>query len=75
MIRRTFRTLALLLAVAAVASVAASATTGHGNPLRSSLKVNLDIYDAHLSQKCDTEVVATLAGCAQADALHRQAGR
>jgi hypothetical protein len=53
MIRRTFRTLALLLAVAAVASVAASATTGHGNPLRSSLKVNLDIYDAHLSQKCD----------------------
>jgi hypothetical protein len=60
---RLARTLALLLAVAAIAPMAASAATTHKKPLRSSLEIpELNIYDAHLSQKCGFDVVATLSG-------------
>ena len=55
------RTLALVLALAAVAAVAAPVAAAHA-PLRSSEEVNLNIYDAYLSQQCGVEVVATLSG-------------
>jgi hypothetical protein len=61
---RTARlTLALVLALAAVATVVAPiAAAGAHAPLRSSEEVNLNIYDAYLSQRCGVEVVATLSG-------------
>ena len=60
------RTLALLLTLAAVAAVVAPIATAHGNPpLRSSQEVNLNMYDAYLSQQCGVEVVATLSGTEQ----------
>lgn len=60
------RTLALLLTLAAVAAVVAPVATAHGKPpLRSSQEVDLNIYDAYLSQHCGVEVVATLSGTEQ----------
>ena len=57
------RTLLLLLALAALAAVVAPAASAGGQaPLRSSEKVELNIYDAYLSQQCGVEVVATLSG-------------
>jgi hypothetical protein len=62
-LRAAARTLALWLTLAAVAAVAAAAATARGNPpLRSSEEVELNIYDAYLSQECGVEVVATLTG-------------
>lgn len=61
--RTASRMLALLLTVAAVAAVAAPVAAARPHaPLRSSEEVNLNIYDAHLSQQCGVEVVATLSG-------------
>ena len=61
--RTATRALALLLTITAVAAPAA---TAHGNPpLKSSEQVNLNIYDAYLSQHCGVEVVATLSGTQQ----------
>jgi hypothetical protein len=62
-LRGRARTFALLLALAAVVAVAApAASANYTPPLRSSEEVSLEIYDAHLSQACDTEVFATLSG-------------
>jgi hypothetical protein len=57
------RMLALVLALAAVAAVLAPVAAARPNaPLRSSEEVDLNIYDAYLSQQCGVEVVATLSG-------------
>ena len=57
------RMLALLLALAAVGAVLAPVAAARPNaPIRSSEEVNLNIYDAYLSQRCGVEVVATLSG-------------
>lgn len=61
--RALSRMIRLLLALVALAAVIAPAASAHGQaPLRSSEKVELNIYDAHLSQACGQEVVATLSG-------------
>jgi hypothetical protein len=61
--RTVSRMLALVLAVAAVAAVMAPIATAQPKaPLRSSEEVNLNIYDAYLSEHCGVEVVATLSG-------------
>src|SRR5918996_404083 len=60
---RLARILALLAAVAVIVPATASAASMHKKPLRSSLTIEeLNIYDAHLSQTCGIDVVATLSG-------------
>jgi hypothetical protein len=66
--RNPFRTLSravgVLLALAAIAVAAAAApaaSANSGQPLRSSLTMNLEIYDAYLSQACGVEVFANVA--------------
>jgi hypothetical protein len=68
---RALRRTLLLLLVLALAAVAAPAASAHGEaPLRSSEKVELNIYDAHLSQACGVEVVATLSGTQRRTVYH-----
>ena len=63
-LRALSRTVRLLLALVALAAVVAPAASAHGQApaLRSSEKVELNIYDAYLSVACGVEVVATLSG-------------
>jgi hypothetical protein len=69
-LRTLGRALSLLLALAVVA-VAAPAASAHGSaPLRSSEQVDLNIYDAYLSQQCGVEVVATLSGTERRTVYH-----
>jgi len=62
-LRALHRMLLLLLLAVVCASVAVPAASSHGTaPLRSTEKVELNIYDAYLSQHCGIEVVGTLSG-------------
>jgi hypothetical protein len=58
------RAFLLLLILAIAATVVAPAASAHRGtpPLRSTERVELNIYDAYLSQQCGIEVVATLSG-------------
>ena len=59
-LRALSRTVVLLLALAALAAVVAPAASARGQaqaPLRSSEKVELNIYDAYLSQQCGVDII------------------
>jgi hypothetical protein len=60
-----FRAAQRMLALAAVAAAVVAPVAAASTPLRSSEEVNLNIYDAYLSQQCGVEVVATLSGTQQ----------
>ena len=64
--RTRARLRAALLALVAIAAVTAPTAGANRNaPITTSLELELNIYDAHLSQACDTEVVAVLSGLLQ----------
>jgi len=62
-VRALVRDRAVLLALLAVAAVAAPAAAADRNgPIRTSLELELNIYDQYLTEACGTEVVADLSG-------------
>jgi hypothetical protein len=60
---RLSRILAALLALVAIAAVTApTAAADRNRPLRTSLELQLDIFDPYLTEACGTEVTANLSG-------------